>query len=369
MHPIKHPLVRSTVFAALACVALTAAFVACATSGTHTKAEHPQAQYEGKCAFLALDAVDAPDDTSGDSTSLVATYRFGQAAADRNDTIALGFRVARSRVDDLRAHLQAHPTVLCRPDPEGLFGGAAALHVPPFEGQKGALLPKPASGAKASTKPGTPPDSEHLEDYMFAHFAIVTWGRDAVINGELEALRDPMNALARYDYAKIAPGGWMANVAQIQETAKLTASATSLEHAASGIAALARACGDCHQQKGKGPKFDLVAAEKAGANATAVDTFRERMQRHIWATDRMWEGVTGPSDSAWNAGAHALVNLPTEIPSSRPVAPAVIAALLRVRELGTSAEEATTPSQRADVYGELLGTCASCHAQRAELGF
>jgi hypothetical protein len=74
----------------------------------------------------------------------------------------------------------------------------------------------------------------------------------------------------------------------------------------------------------------------------------------------MWEGLTAPSDSAWQAGAEALANLPLEAPKSVHE-PQVAAALREVRDLGQRALDATSLKDRADAYGLFLSTCANCH--------
>jgi hypothetical protein len=100
----------------------------------------PSAAYPGRCELLGLDMVESPNDraTGGDtgSVQLVATYRPGAGAEAA--PFGLSFRVRRERVNDLRAHLEQHPTVLCNPKPEaGRSAPAYNAQVPPFEGQSG----------------------------------------------------------------------------------------------------------------------------------------------------------------------------------------------------------------------------------------
>lgn len=216
-----------------------------------------------------------------------------------------------------------------------------------------AQVPAPAVAPESND----PEHPDRIEAFMLEHFAIVTWARDCVISANLEALRDPVRALAKYEYRTVAPGGWMPFVADLQEAAQLTSNAENLDLAATGVATMARVCGDCHRQKAPGAKFDPPQPE---AKRTKRDSFDQRMQRHIWAADRMWAGLTEPSDEAWSAGAAALAALPETAPPS--VDPEVAAALREVRELGTRALDASSPRDRADVYGLLISTCANCHA-------
>lgn len=224
-----------------------------------------------------------------------------------------------------------------------------------------------APAAQAQSAPHSPPgDSQypdHIDSFMLEHFAIVTWARNCVISGTLEALREPLIRLADYEYSSVAPGGWMPFMADLQEAANLTAQADNLDLAASGVATMARVCGDCHRAKAPGSKFDPPPAEP---RRKRTDSFDERMQRHIWAADRMWTGLTEPSDAAWNAGASALASLPSTTPKAARD-PQIAAALQEVREVGARALEAASSRDRADTYGLLLSTCANCHVH-VELG-
>jgi hypothetical protein len=198
---------------------------------------------------------------------------------------------------------------------------------------------------------------DHIDSFMVEHFAIVTWARDCVISGTLEGLRPPLAQLADYEYRTVAPGGWMPYIADLQEAARLTSDADNLDLAASGVATMARVCGDCHRAKAPGSKFDEPAPEPKRKRS---DSFDERMQRHIWAADRMWAGLTEPSDANWNAGAAALAGLPGTAPKAARD-PQIAAALQEVRELGARALDATSSRDRADTYGLLISTCANCH--------
>jgi mono/diheme cytochrome c family protein len=237
-------------------------------------------------------------------------------------------------------------------------------------------------GAAAGTKPGAPAPnanpapkpqkpgaegSEEISAYMAEHFVVATWARDSVINGNLDALRRPLRALADYRYSQVAPGGWLPAIARLQEAARLTADAETLDLAAGGVAVMGRVCGECHRENHAGPRF--IGGER-DEGKTKSDTLGTRMYRHMWAADRLWEGLTGPSDEAWRAGAQALVRAPEQAPRTQPPLPPQFAsALLQVRELGQRALEADSLADRANVYGLFLASCASCHALQVGLEF
>jgi cytochrome c553 len=211
------------------------------------------------------------------------------------------------------------------------------------------------------------PVPPRIEDYMADHFAIATWSRDAVINGVLEALREPLQAIADFDYSPVTPESWMPRVRRMQAAARVTASADSLTIAAAGVAAMAQQCGDCHAEHRQGAYFgpDIQAPR-----SPPPDSLGERMQRHSWAADRMWEGLTGPSNEAWNAGASALARAPGGSPASEPPLPAdFVTRLHAVREIGKSALEARRREERAKVYGMLIASCADCHTRGYDFVF
>jgi hypothetical protein len=88
------------------------------------------------------------------------------------------------------------------------------------------------------------------------------------------------------------------------------------------------------------------------------------MIRHLWAADRMWEGLVGPSDEAWTAGAQALDRDWAEGRSLIRAAAdseATVGLIGRIRALGHEALDTRVPKARAAVYAELLRTCNGCH--------
>jgi hypothetical protein len=101
-----------------------------------------QGSYPGRCALVGVQMLETPTDRASvdsGSVQVVATYRPGAGAAP----LDLSFLVRRERVNDLRAHLEQHPSVLCAPRSQEGDDHAYDVQVPPFEGQSG----KPKSAA------------------------------------------------------------------------------------------------------------------------------------------------------------------------------------------------------------------------------
>src|SRR6185295_1100568 len=96
---------------------------------------------------------------------------------------------------------------------------------------------------------------------------------------------------------------WRGFVERMQEVAGRIKDSTLISRAAAATADLGVSCGLCHQQRG-GPR---ASKETDPGEGTSVES---RMRRHVWATERLWEGLYVPSDDAWNAGAQALSTAP-----------------------------------------------------------
>lgn len=228
--------------------------------------------------------------------------------------------------------------------------------------------PSPTTNAAVVAKrlPLGPPElpaSASIGDTMADHFMIASWARDSVIAGLLDPMRAPLTALADYRYDNLRAGDWMPWIAQLQEAAQLTSKAATLDAAAMGVATMARVCGECHQANHGGPALPPIPHSE---EPLAVDSVEERMGRHMYGAELLWEGLTGPSDVGWEEGAKTLIQAPDELDQKMPEG--FDADLLAVKQLGQRASDAHTLAERADVYGLLIASCASCHSRWVEHG-
>jgi hypothetical protein len=213
------------------------------------------------------------------------------------------------------------------------------------------------------TRAPDPPASAKLGDVMADHFMITSWARDSVIAGMIDPLREPLSTLADYRYDELPAGSWVAWMAQLQAAARLTSQAETLDAAAMGVATMARVCGECHVANHGGP---AIPPPPEKTPRLAADSVGERMGRHMWGAELLWEGLTGPSETSWNAGAETLIEAPDELDERLPEN--FDASLREVVALGRAAKEATSLAERADTYGLLIATCADCHARWIEHG-
>lgn len=88
-----------------------------------------------------------------------------------------------------------------------------------------------------------------------------------------------------------------------------------------------------------------------------------QMKRHAWAGERVWLGLTGPSEQALREAYTALADapmVPTGSAIDAPIPAEAVALELRVHDLAAFLRDAP-PSDRARLAGELFSTCAACH--------
>lgn len=172
---------------------------------------------------------------------------------------------------------------------------------------------------------------------MLRHELLALDVRDAVIHGDLTAAR--ANAF-RFAGLRISRGRtieYEEGAIEARQVAASVAAAPDLERTAAAVGQLAKTCADCHaRMSGPTRLVPEPVPHRAG-----------RMTGHAWAMNELWSGIVGNSEEPWHAGAAALAS---EAPTTE------------VRAIAERAARASDPNARAAVYGELLATCARCHA-------
>jgi cytochrome c553 len=193
---------------------------------------------------------------------------------------------------------------------------------------------------------------------MPSHFADVLEIHSALISG---ATGDAQSA-ARELLAQRPPvmlEEWTPYVYGMEEAARHVAEADNLAAAASAASELVESCGRCHLALGVKLTMTVSDPPPAEGDAAAI------MRRHKWAFDRLWEGLVLPSERAWSLGAAAFVDLPycAQAPTAERDDDAVLRAHETLVGLEQTAREAKSWSARAGVYGQMLPTCSTCHAE------
>jgi cytochrome c556 len=229
---------------------------------------------------------------------------------------------------------------------------AAPASVAPPQPEPGAGTAKPTTEEKP--QPDVPPSGSSIDRIMQAHFRDALLIRQAVIAGSPEDAVDPAHVLTHIQDLDQLPDGWRVFVERMQAVAGRIQDSTTSSLAAAATADLGLSCGTCHQRHG-GPKASVEAAPASGPD------IKSRMARHVWATERLWEGLIVPSKDAWTAGAQALevAPFPGEVLNQGGVY--ARSAADDFTKLAASAPSKKTPEQRAALYAELLVTCGTCH--------
>ncbi len=175
-----------------------------------------------------------------------------------------------------------------------------------------------------------------------------------VIHGRLEEAKALANAIAE---APDEPGlGALAKHAvRVRELAAALARAPSIDEAARREARLGVACAGCHLEAG------VMVAPKTPAAPPDGPTVEARMARHLWATDRLWEGVIGGADEPWLQGLDVLASAPLPFSSQTDDRRRLSQRLQRLADGARKRIASDRLDERGRTYGEMLGVCATCH--------
>jgi cytochrome c553 len=179
-----------------------------------------------------------------------------------------------------------------------------------------------------------------------------------VVQGDLDRAKNAASWILAREDQMVFPPGAESYQEEMLAFATSISEAEDLRFVAAQTGQLAAACGSCHQAVGGGPNFVVGGSQPNGNSQEA------QMVRHLWAADRMWEGLVGPSEESWMAGARAMAE-------TQPAMARVFRAsthsnssegfLKNINLLATEALNAYELGQRAEVYGRLLDTCNRCH--------
>ncbi|HEY5922237.1 MAG TPA: hypothetical protein VIV11_11225, partial [Kofleriaceae bacterium] len=86
------------------------------------------------------------------------------------------------------------------------------------------------------------------------------------------------------------------------------------------------------------------------------------MARHRWAADRMWEGMVGNADEPWRDGIEVLAQTPLQFTAIDADRSRLAKRLQLLADQARQRRSIDTVAERAQVYGEILVTCAACHS-------
>ncbi len=168
----------------------------------------------------------------------------------------------------------------------------------------------------------------------------------AAVAADLQVLRRAARQLAAEEWTPALRAEWRAPYAEMRKLAGAVAESTTGPQALERFGQLGQSCANCHQAT-QVPE-PVEAPPRPGAE--------QPMRLHQWAIERLWTGLTTPSDEDWKLGARAM----REAELVRSDSEDIEVLARRVHSLAERAEAAEA-AQRPERISEVLRTCAECH--------
>lgn len=207
------------------------------------------------------------------------------------------------------------------------------------------------------------PTSRTRLEEMRHHFADVLLVHEAVIRGDLPAVRQPALRLAEVAVPQGMPETAAPFVAELRRAGRRAASAPTIAAAAQATVAMATACATCHRGMGVFPAASRPAGPEIGGALG-------HMLEHQRAADEMLIGLMVPATVDWRQGAERLrvaPLLPRQFPKDPKLTTNIRKLDLRVHELADQAIDAETADERGSAYAALLETCTQCHSLHSKI--
>ena len=168
---------------------------------------------------------------------------------------------------------------------------------------------------------------------MHVRFAAAKQIELAIAWNALDHARSEANALALLDEPNILPA-WQPYLDDIQASARDLRRATDVVTAATLVGSLGHRCAACHVALAAHVTFPVEPAPRVDPQIGPT------MADHQWAAMEMWEGLIGPSDERWIAGATALTTVPLNV-VAQAVTPASMVDVDDVTHVRHDAERAS----------------------------
>jgi hypothetical protein len=213
-----------------------------------------------------------------------------------------------------------------------------------------------------ATEPASQPGSlaasiQAAQARMHARFVAARHIQEAIARSDLDRARVEAHDLAKLDEPELL-SEWRPYLDNIRDAAHQIELSADVVAAAKLSATLGRRCAQCHE---------AIAAKitfPKELRPSDDPKLAPQMSSHQWAAARMWEGLIGPSDDRWLAGARTLstAQLTIVAQSVTPTSELDVDDVARVRLYATRAVATKAQDARAETFGTLLATCAHCHA-------
>lgn len=192
------------------------------------------------------------------------------------------------------------------------------------------------------------------------HFGAATAMRAALVRDDLAGFRASASRLGDRDLSSARRNEtWRPHLPAMRVAAQGARDARSLKSGAKALTDVARACASCHETLGV-PDAELDALPTESLRPASS------MLRHAWAAERLWDGLSLPSEVAWATGADVFAKAPlepAEIGGPRHLARDIGKVADRAHAYGTQGATATDAPARAKVLSDAFETCIECHAK------
>lgn len=191
---------------------------------------------------------------------------------------------------------------------------------------------------------------------MHQRFAAARRVQQAIAFSDLDRARAEAHDLASLEEPDVLLT-WRPYFDALRDAANQVELAGNVVDAARLTATLGQRCANCHEAIAARITFPSERRPPGDRKLTT------QMLGHQWAAAQMWQGVIGPSDDRWLAGARALTTVPLTMVAQSPT-PSSELDIDDVARVRLYANRALTVPQhaRAELFGTLLATCAHCHA-------
>lgn len=206
--------------------------------------------------------------------------------------------------------------------------------------------------AAPQEKPASP-----TAQHMRVHFSRVIEAHDAVVRGDLKAVKAPAQWLASHEATQELDKASASQVAAMRHAAQRAADAKDIESAAGATVSMLAACGTCHRAARAMPP--RVVPEMPHVGGTVG-----HMLEHKRAVDMMMNGLIVPSATLFRQGAEALKAAPLKasaLPRDPKLTREVLAAEDAIHVLADRAASASDDPSRVSAYAQIITSCARCH--------
>jgi len=183
---------------------------------------------------------------------------------------------------------------------------------------------------------------------MLTHYADTVAMRQALVAGRLADYQTAAGAVAGDEWAPSPALEARELTGRVRSAAAAAQSAPSLVAAARALGEIGNVCATCHLASN--------APQVPTAPEVPSQASNPRMLAHAVGSDRLWAGLTLPSDDSWASGIQLLLQDPALADESAEGAPAA-RLLMELARRGESAEL----DQRAQVLADISLTCSGCH--------